>query len=105
MNSATTPVAIPAGTPAGVYYILAKADADNAIGESQEGNNVTYVTIRVTTPLASLAPTLGAWPEERQLGLRALTFAYAPLNSRAEISRVLSLERLSSVRPTRLHWR
>jgi subtilase family serine protease len=47
-SSASTAVTIPAGTATGVYYILAKADADNAAGETQEGNNTSYVTIQVT---------------------------------------------------------
>ena len=38
--SSATPVVIPAGTIAGVYYILAKADQNNTVIESQESNNV-----------------------------------------------------------------
>ena len=36
---ATTPVTLPAGTPAGTYYVIALADADNAVGETTENNN------------------------------------------------------------------
>ena len=38
-HSGTTGVTIPTGTPAGAYYILVKADADNVIQEENEGNN------------------------------------------------------------------
>jgi subtilase family serine protease len=34
-------VTIPPGTVAGNYYILAVADADNTVAESNENNNVT----------------------------------------------------------------
>ena len=33
------PVTIPVGTPAGVYYIVVRADDDNVIAETGEGNN------------------------------------------------------------------
>ena len=36
-----TAVTIPPGTAAGNYYILAVADADNTVAESNENNNVT----------------------------------------------------------------
>jgi subtilase family serine protease len=32
---------IPAGTALGFYYMLAKADADGAVAETSESNNVT----------------------------------------------------------------
>ena len=38
-HSGTTGVTIPAGTAAGAYYILVKADADNLVLELNEGNN------------------------------------------------------------------
>lgn len=49
-NSATTNVTIPAGTPAGVYYVLAVADSANVVVETAETNNVK----------ASLAVRVGA---------------------------------------------
>jgi subtilisin family serine protease len=47
-NSATTPLQIPPGTAPGTYYLLAQADALNAVDESPETNNVTSVVIQVT---------------------------------------------------------
>jgi glucose/arabinose dehydrogenase len=41
-------VAIPAGATHGNYFILVQADALGAIGESNEGNNVTAIPITVT---------------------------------------------------------
>ena len=34
-----TPVAIPAGTPSGYYYLFARADGGSLVSETQEGNN------------------------------------------------------------------
>jgi subtilase family serine protease len=42
-------VTIPAGTTAGTWYILFYADADLAVTESSETNNVGYVAITVTS--------------------------------------------------------
>jgi hypothetical protein len=36
-------VTIPAGTPAGTWYLIAKADADGAVPESFEINNTHYI--------------------------------------------------------------
>ncbi len=41
-------VTIPSGTPRGLYYVIAKADADNAIPESDESNNTRARSIRVS---------------------------------------------------------
>jgi hypothetical protein len=41
-------VTIPSSTTAGTYYILFYADADAAVAESSETNNVGYITITVT---------------------------------------------------------
>jgi subtilase family serine protease len=38
-HSATTAVTIPAGTVAGVYYVLARVDSDNEVSEINETNN------------------------------------------------------------------
>ena len=35
----STPVTIPAGTPAGYYYLFARADGGKLVAETQEGNN------------------------------------------------------------------
>ena len=44
-------VTIPPGTAAGTYYLLAVADADGAVAECLENNNVRIVrSIKVTTP-------------------------------------------------------
>ncbi|MBI4489401.1 MAG: SBBP repeat-containing protein, partial [Deltaproteobacteria bacterium] len=55
MDSGSTPVTIPTGLAGGTYYIIAKADADNAIAEFNEGNNVT-----VSKPLV-IGPDLIVW--------------------------------------------
>ena len=47
-NAGATSGTIPSTTPAGFYYLLAKADGDNAIAESYENNNVVYRGIYVT---------------------------------------------------------
>ena len=50
-SSGATVITIPAGTAAGTYYVLAKADADDNVGESLETNNVRTVrSIQVTAP-------------------------------------------------------
>ena len=47
-SSGSVSATIPAGTAAGPYYILARADSDNAVLESNEGNNQTSKTITVS---------------------------------------------------------
>ena len=47
-SSGSTTVTIPAGTPAGNYYIIAKADADSVVTETNEGNNLYYWFIQIT---------------------------------------------------------
>jgi subtilase family serine protease len=48
----STSVTIPAGTAAGSYYLIAKADGDGAVAESVETNNTSAaVRIQVTSPL------------------------------------------------------
>jgi subtilase family serine protease/subtilisin family serine protease len=49
-DTASTSVTIPAGTSAGTYYLIASADADNVVGEFQEGNNTFARTLQVTSP-------------------------------------------------------
>ncbi len=50
----TTTVAIP-NVPAGSYYLLARADSNNYLFESNEANNVRATPITITTP--DLTPT------------------------------------------------
>lgn len=45
---------IPGATPAGTYYILFYADYSNAVSESVETNNVSYVAITVIVPAIDL---------------------------------------------------
>ena len=47
-SSGKTPVRIPVGTPPGKYYILGRADADNRVAESNEGNNVASRAITIS---------------------------------------------------------
>jgi subtilase family serine protease/subtilisin family serine protease len=50
-DTASTVVTIPASTPAGTWYVLARADAGDTVAESMETNNVLFVrTIQVTPP-------------------------------------------------------
>ncbi|OHB71798.1 MAG: hypothetical protein A2W23_00025 [Planctomycetes bacterium RBG_16_43_13] len=48
-SSGTTSVTIPAGTPAGSYYLITKADADGVIAETNEGNNYKSTSIQITS--------------------------------------------------------
>jgi subtilase family serine protease len=41
-DAGSTSVLIPANTPAGLYYIVAKADGAGVVGETQEANNVKF---------------------------------------------------------------
>ncbi len=47
-STGSTPVTIPAGTSPGYYYVIAVADADGVVAESQETNNTGTRTINVT---------------------------------------------------------
>ena len=49
-STGSTPVTIPAGTAAGRYYILAKADGDGVVAEMSETDNVLSRSIQVTAP-------------------------------------------------------
>ncbi len=46
-NTGTILVGIPIGTAAGIYYLIAKADANNVISETNENNNTRYRIIRI----------------------------------------------------------
>jgi subtilase family serine protease/subtilisin family serine protease len=59
-HSASTTLTIPAGTVPGNYYLIARADADGVVGESQEGNNTNYTALVVGPDLMMLTPSLSA---------------------------------------------
>jgi subtilisin family serine protease/uncharacterized membrane protein len=63
-ESAATTVAIPPSTAPGSYYVIAKADADNAIAETQEGNNTLARSIQIggdlVIPALTVPSRLGA---------------------------------------------
>ena len=44
----TTPFTIPATQPPGTYYLIANANDDAAIAETQDTNNIRRITIRIT---------------------------------------------------------
>jgi subtilase family serine protease len=47
-STGTISVAVPTGTPAALYYIIAVADADDTVAETGETNNTRSLVIRVT---------------------------------------------------------
>ena len=59
-SAGTTSVLIPAGTTPGTYYIIAKADAPDAIAETNEANNTTYTTIIIGIDLSGSSFTAPA---------------------------------------------
>ncbi|MGH9793940.1 MAG: CARDB domain-containing protein [Candidatus Acidiferrales bacterium] len=54
---ASTSVAIPGSTANGNYYLLAKTDADDAVPESQETNNLRYSYVQIGPDLVAQALT------------------------------------------------
>ena len=62
-ESASTVLTIPAGTPAAVYFLFAKADGGDAVAETQEGNNLKFTTsIAIGAdllPSSTLMPSIG----------------------------------------------
>jgi subtilase family serine protease len=46
-DSASTTLTLPVSTPTGTYFILAKADDDEAVAETSETNNVRAGWIRI----------------------------------------------------------
>jgi subtilase family serine protease len=52
-SSGSTSVTIPAGTLAGSYYLFAKADAGNAVAESQESNNTSSRAVTIGPDLTA----------------------------------------------------
>ena len=56
-SSGSTSVTIPPGTCTGSYYIIAKADADGVVAETNETNNTKYKSIKVGPDLIISALT------------------------------------------------
>ena len=50
-SSGTTTVTLPAATPAGTYYLVARADADGAVVETSETNNTLAKSVYVGSDL------------------------------------------------------
>ncbi|MGE5243729.1 MAG: CARDB domain-containing protein [Betaproteobacteria bacterium] len=50
VSTATTTIAIPAGTAAGTYYVIAAADADNAVVETAETDNTRLAYLQIVVP-------------------------------------------------------
>ena len=50
VSVASTIVTVPATTPLGTWYLLARADADGVVAESNETNNVRFVRALEVTP-------------------------------------------------------
>jgi hypothetical protein len=46
-SAASTSVTIPAGTTAGLHYVIAKADADGEVAEYSETNNAKYARVQI----------------------------------------------------------
>jgi subtilase family serine protease len=59
-SAGSTTVTIPAGTNTGLYYLLAKADGDNAVSETSETNNVALASVQVGPDLTLLSVTAPA---------------------------------------------
>jgi subtilase family serine protease len=60
-STMSTALLIPATTAAGSYYIVARADGDTAVTETQEGNNTTARSVQVGADL--VVSTVGAPPK------------------------------------------
>lgn len=60
LSSGPTSLTIPPTVAAGAYYLLAKADADNAVAETQENNNVFARSIQIGSDLVVPALTVPA---------------------------------------------
>ena len=58
VSTGPTTVTLPAGVVPGTYYLLAQADADGAVTETYETNNVGYLTVKVGPDLVESALTL-----------------------------------------------
>src|SRR5262249_49934918 len=64
-SAGSTTVTIPAGTAPGAYFVIARADADDAVAETQEGNNASARSVQVAAAPYSRSPggRAGAPPE------------------------------------------
>jgi subtilase family serine protease len=60
VNSGTTLVVIPPSLATGSYYVIAKADADNAVIETNESNNTSLRNVQIGGDLVVSAPTVPA---------------------------------------------
>ena len=60
IDTSSTTLTIPAGSVTGTYYVIAKADADNAVGESKETNNTIARSIQIGPDLDVSAFTVPA---------------------------------------------
>ena len=60
VSSGSTAVTIPAATAAGMYYVIAKADASNAVPETAETNNTRANSIAIGPDLVVTALTVPA---------------------------------------------
>jgi len=61
VSTGNTTLTVPVGTPAGSYYLFAKADGANAVMETHEGNNTAIDSVKVGPDLvaaitAAIAP-------------------------------------------------
>jgi len=61
-SSGSTAVAIPAATAAGTYYIIARADAGNAVAETAETNNTRASSVAIGPDLAVSAMSVPTAP-------------------------------------------
>jgi subtilase family serine protease len=59
-SAGSTSVLIPAGTSPGTIYIIAKADADNVVSETQETNNTRSKSITIGPDLTLASVTLSS---------------------------------------------
>lgn len=59
-STASTALTIPASIAPGTYYVIVKADADEAVAESTENNNTRTATVRVGADLVVAALTAPA---------------------------------------------
>lgn len=57
-SSGSTTTTLPANTPTGTYYVIAKADADDAVTETQETNNTAARVVVVGVDLIVSAVTV-----------------------------------------------
>lgn len=61
-DAGSSSITIPAGTPAGAYFLIAKADADNTVAELKETNNNRSRSIKIGPDLivSAISAPVGA---------------------------------------------